>query len=112
MLPGAVAKGPLLAFVAIMGAEDFELTVIGNAGTIRLLFGPVGGALAADATSFVEGGPGPVATLAGARASATAGFESLSGVGPGAGDTVEIGVMLMPAAVACAPSFTGSSLGA
>jgi len=99
-------------FVPVTGAEDFELTVIGKAGTTRLLLGPVGGALAVDATSFEGGSTGAEVTLTGARASATEGFESLGGVGPGAGDTVEIGVMLLPAAVSCALSLTGSSLGA
>jgi hypothetical protein len=110
-LAGAAANGPLVVFVPITGAEDFELTVIGKAGTIRLLLGPVGGALAVDGTSFAGGSTGAEVTLIGARASATEGFESLGGVGPGAGDTVEIGVMLLPAAVSCALSLTGSSLG-
>jgi hypothetical protein len=111
-LAGAVANGPLVVLVAITGAEDFELTVMGKAGTIRLLFGPVGGALAAEATLFGGGGTAAAATPIGARASATEGFESLGGVGPGAGDTVEIGVILLPAVVSCALSLTGSSLGA
>jgi hypothetical protein len=96
----------------MMGAEDFELTVIGNAGTTRLLFGPVGGAFGAGAAAFTGGATGIVALGTAARASGTECFESLGGVGPGVGDTVETGVMLLPPAVSCARSFTGSSLGA
>ena len=110
-LPGAVAKGPLVVGEMI-GAEDFGLTVIGNAGTIRLLFGPVGGTLADDATPFTTGGKDAVTLGTGARASVTEGFESLGGVGPGAGDAVEIGVVLLPTAASSGLSFTGSSLGA
>jgi hypothetical protein len=48
-LPGAVPRGPLV-FVGIPGAEDFEFTVIGKAGTMRWCFGPDGGALASEGT--------------------------------------------------------------
>ncbi len=95
-----------------MGAEDFELTVIGNAGTTRLLFGPDGGALAVGATASPEGGADGAMSETGARALETEGFESLGGVGSGAGETFEIGVGLLPTILSCALSFTGSSLGA
>lgn len=111
MLPERVDSGPLVV-AGRMGADAFELTVIGTAGTIRLLLGPVGGAFGADATASYGPATGAVALGTGARASARVGFDSLGGVGPGAGDTVEIGVMLLPAGVSCALSLTGSSFGA
>lgn len=130
-LSEAVARRPLVV-KEVMGAEDFAFTVIGKAGTIRVLFGPDGGALGPDATALLEKGTGDVAvttlaaattTLAeagtgvaalgtGASASATDGFESIGGVGPGAGETVEIGVTLLPTIDSWARSLTGSSLGA
>jgi hypothetical protein len=67
-----------------------------------VLLGPVGGALAVDVTLFKGGSTGAVVIIIRARALATEGFESLGGVGPEAGDTVKIGVMLLPAAVLCA----------
>lgn len=117
-LPGAAANGPFVVG-GTKGALDFELTVIGKAGTTLLLFGPVGGALAAGLTSFAEGcaragagaGAGTGAAATGARASETDGFESIGGVGPGAGDTVERGVTLLAIVDSCALSFTGSSFG-
>ncbi len=111
MLPERVDNEPFVV-AGTMGAEAFELTVIGTAGIIRLLFGPVGGGFGADAPASLGAVTDVLALGTGARASARVGFDSLGGVGPGAGDTVDIGVMLLPAGACCALSSTGSSLGA
>jgi hypothetical protein len=95
-----------------MGADDFEFTVIGNAGTIRLLFGPDGGSLTVDDAASADRGIGAEVWETGPRASDTEGLESFGGVGPGAGDAVDRGVGLLPTIVSCALSFTGSSFGA
>lgn len=128
---GAVAGGPPLVLVGMIGAEDFEFTVIGNAGTTRVLFGPEGGPLAVGKTMSlgtdtgdVSGGAlradtafaatttGDVPMGTGAGASETDGLDSVGGVGSGGGDTVDMGVTLRPMVGSFARSFTGSSFGA
>lgn len=97
-------------FAAATGAVDLELTVIGNAGTTRELLGPVGGGLLVpDDTAEVSAWLVVVDT--GARAAEIVGFDSMGGVGPGAGDTFERGVTGLGAPWICARSFTGSSFG-
>jgi hypothetical protein len=110
VFPETAPRGPFVV-VGMRGAVDLALTIIGTAGTMRLLFGPVGGSLAT-AVGAAGGGAVVVAAGPGASASETAGFESFGGVGPGAGDTVETGVGLLAAAVDCGLSSTGSSFGA
>lgn len=83
-----------------MGAVDLALTVIGNAGTTLLFLGPGGrglGAPAGPAVFAADGSAGAVAAGTGARAAEMDGFDSIGGVGPGAGDSLETGVTLLGA---------------
>jgi hypothetical protein len=108
-LLGATLSGPP-ELEAATGAVDLALTVNGKAGMTREFLGPGGGGLAAPYDT-ADVSAWAVVFDTGARAAGMGGFDSSGGVGPGAGDTFDMGVTGLGAPGYCARSFTGSSLG-